>query len=41
MWNNNMKATSATINKKSIDKQFKAAKENEKNKTTDTKTLTE
>ena len=31
MWDNNMKATTATINKKSIDKSFKAAKENEKN----------
>ena len=30
MWDNNMKATTTTINKKYIDKNFKAAKENEK-----------
>ena len=36
-----MKVTTATINKKSIYKHFKAAKENEKNQKKDTKILTE
>ena len=41
MWDNNIKSTTATIDKKSVDKHSKAIKENEKNKTKDNKTLTE
>jgi len=40
MWDNNIKSTTATIDKKSVDKHSKAIKENEKNKTKDNKTLT-
>ena len=36
-----MKATTATIDKKSLNIHFKAAKENEKNKTKENKTLNE
>ena len=39
IWDNNMKATTATIDNKSVDKYFKATKENEKNKTKENKTL--
>ena len=39
IWNNNMKATTATLEKISLDKYFKANKANEKNKTKENKRL--